>query len=70
MTNFLQYCKCITFQETVKIFSLQNIAKGKIGSTEIKESVVIIMGALVHKLCLKGSCNLSVSFQENLFKKS
>uniref|UniRef100_A0AAQ5Y8C8 Vitellogenin domain-containing protein n=1 Tax=Amphiprion ocellaris TaxID=80972 RepID=A0AAQ5Y8C8_AMPOC len=37
---------------------LEDISKGKIGSTDIKESVVIIMGALVHKLCQKGGCNL------------
>uniref|UniRef100_A0A8D3DFH4 Vitellogenin domain-containing protein n=1 Tax=Scophthalmus maximus TaxID=52904 RepID=A0A8D3DFH4_SCOMX len=29
---------------------LRDISKGKIGSTDIKESVVIIMGALIHKL--------------------
>lgn len=40
---------------------MQDISKGKVGSTEIKESVVIIMGALVHKLCQKGGCNLPVS---------
>ncbi|KAK0132835.1 Microsomal triglyceride transfer protein [Merluccius polli] len=34
-----------------------DIHKGKIGSSEIKESVVIIMGALVNKLCHKGGCN-------------
>uniref|UniRef100_A0AAR2K183 Vitellogenin domain-containing protein n=1 Tax=Pygocentrus nattereri TaxID=42514 RepID=A0AAR2K183_PYGNA len=31
---------------------------GKIGSNDIKESVVIIMGALVQKLCRKGGCDL------------
>ena len=40
---------------------LQDISGGKIGSTDIKESVVIIMGALVHKLCQKGECGLPVS---------
>ncbi|KAG5849519.1 hypothetical protein ANANG_G00111560 [Anguilla anguilla] len=30
----------------------------KIGSTEIRESVMIIMGALVRKLCQKGGCEL------------
>uniref|UniRef100_A0A8C8DW79 Microsomal triglyceride transfer protein n=1 Tax=Oryzias sinensis TaxID=183150 RepID=A0A8C8DW79_9TELE len=42
---------------------LHDISKGKIGSEEIKESVVIIMGALVHKLCLKGGCNLPTVVQ-------
>uniref|UniRef100_A0A671KGX1 Microsomal triglyceride transfer protein large subunit-like n=1 Tax=Sinocyclocheilus anshuiensis TaxID=1608454 RepID=A0A671KGX1_9TELE len=32
----------------------------KIGSTEIKESILIIMGALLRKLCLKGACELPV----------
>uniref|UniRef100_A0A8C4DHA7 Vitellogenin domain-containing protein n=1 Tax=Dicentrarchus labrax TaxID=13489 RepID=A0A8C4DHA7_DICLA len=31
--------------------------------TDIKESVVIIMGALVHKLCQKGECNLPTVVQ-------
>uniref|UniRef100_A0A8C7IAZ9 Microsomal triglyceride transfer protein n=1 Tax=Oncorhynchus kisutch TaxID=8019 RepID=A0A8C7IAZ9_ONCKI len=35
-----------------------DISKGKIVSNDIKESVVIIMGALVHKLCQKGGCEL------------
>uniref|UniRef100_A0A4W5PN96 Microsomal triglyceride transfer protein n=3 Tax=Salmonidae TaxID=8015 RepID=A0A4W5PN96_9TELE len=35
-----------------------DISKGKIGSKDIKESVVIIMGAVVHKLCQKGGCEL------------
>lgn len=39
--------------------------KGKIGSTDIKESVVIIMGALVHKLCQKGGCDSPVSFRNS-----
>uniref|UniRef100_A0A8C5D9A0 Vitellogenin domain-containing protein n=1 Tax=Gadus morhua TaxID=8049 RepID=A0A8C5D9A0_GADMO len=37
---------------------LQSLLVGtSIGSSEIKESVVIIMGALVNKLCLKGGCD-------------
>uniref|UniRef100_A0A7N8Y8N6 Microsomal triglyceride transfer protein n=1 Tax=Mastacembelus armatus TaxID=205130 RepID=A0A7N8Y8N6_9TELE len=42
---------------------VSDILKGKIGSSDIKESVVIIMGALVHKLCQKGGCNLPVVMQ-------
>ncbi|XP_034390641.1 microsomal triglyceride transfer protein large subunit isoform X1 [Cyclopterus lumpus] len=42
---------------------LLDISKGKIGSTDIKESVVIIMGALVHRLCQKGGCNLPTVVQ-------
>lgn len=48
------------------IFLSQDISKGKVGSTDIKESVVIIMGALVHKLCQKEGCNLPVSSAANL----
>lgn len=48
-----------------ELSSLQDISKGKVGSSDIKESVVIIMGALVHKLCQKGGCNLPVSFKED-----
>lgn len=47
------------------MFSSQDIYKGKIGSNEIKESVVIIMGALVNKLCKSGGCDLPVSGQED-----
>lgn len=47
------------------VFPFQDISKGKFGSTDIKESVVIIMGALVHKLCQKGGCDLPVSLKEN-----
>ncbi|XP_068445129.1 microsomal triglyceride transfer protein large subunit [Clinocottus analis] len=42
---------------------LLDISKGKIGSTDIKESVVIIMGALVHRLCQKGGCDLPTVVQ-------
>ena len=45
----------------MKCSSSQDISKGKIGSTEIKESVVIIMGALVNKLCHKGEGDSPVS---------
>lgn len=50
----------------IRIFLLQEISKGKVGNTDIKDSVVIIMGALVHKLCQKGGCNLPVSFAAHL----
>ncbi|PWA29266.1 hypothetical protein CCH79_00013971, partial [Gambusia affinis] len=57
--RFLYACGFASHPNERMLQALLSIAKGKIGSTEIKESVVIIMGALVHKLCLKGSCNLS-----------
>ncbi|KAM4751426.1 LOW QUALITY PROTEIN: microsomal triglyceride transfer protein large subunit [Anableps anableps] len=78
MLEFLNYHRCQGFGSTGAFLyacgfasipmremlqALLNIAKGKIGSTEIKESVVIIMGALVHKLCLKGSCDLPTVVQ-------
>lgn len=47
------------------MFPFQDISKGKFGSTDIKESVVIIMGALIHKLCQKGGCDLPVSVKED-----
>ncbi|XP_012705291.2 microsomal triglyceride transfer protein large subunit isoform X2 [Fundulus heteroclitus] len=56
--RFLYACGFASHPNERMLQALLNIAKGKIGSPEIKESVVIIMGALVHKLCLKGSCDL------------
>ncbi|XP_054897512.1 microsomal triglyceride transfer protein large subunit isoform X2 [Poeciliopsis prolifica] len=61
--RFLYACGFASHPNERMLQALLNIAKGKISSTEIKESVVIIMGALVHKLCLKGSCDLSTVAQ-------
>ncbi|XP_043917255.1 microsomal triglyceride transfer protein large subunit [Protopterus annectens] len=38
--------------------SLLNIYNGKIGNSDIKETVVIIMGALIRKMCQQGGCEL------------
>ncbi|CAG5928521.1 unnamed protein product [Menidia menidia] len=56
--RFLYACGFASHPDERMLKALLDISKGKIGSTDIKESVVIIMGALVHKLCLKGGCNL------------
>ncbi|KAM4584793.1 microsomal triglyceride transfer protein large subunit [Odontesthes bonariensis] len=61
--RFLYACGFASHPDERMLKALLDISKGKIGSKDIKESVVIIMGALVHKLCLKGSCNLPTVVQ-------
>ncbi|XP_041838707.1 microsomal triglyceride transfer protein large subunit [Melanotaenia boesemani] len=61
--RFLYACGFASHPDETMLRALLDISKGKIGSTEIKESVVIIMGALIHKLCLKGGCNLPTVVQ-------
>ncbi|KAK7929236.1 hypothetical protein WMY93_005631 [Mugilogobius chulae] len=56
--RFLYACGFASHPNERMLKALLDISKGKIGNNDIKESVVIIMGALVHKLCLKGGCNL------------
>ncbi|KAE8300209.1 Microsomal triglyceride transfer protein [Larimichthys crocea] len=56
--RFLYACGFSSHPNERMLQALLDISKGKIGNTDIKESVVIIMGALVHKLCQKGGCNL------------
>ncbi|CAL8328895.1 unnamed protein product [Merluccius merluccius] len=55
--RFLYACGFASHPNQRMLQALLDIHKGKIGSSEIKESVVIIMGALVNKLCHKGGCN-------------
>ncbi|XP_069024396.1 microsomal triglyceride transfer protein large subunit [Embiotoca jacksoni] len=61
--RFLYACGFASHPNEKMLRALLDISKGKIGSTDIKESVVIIMGALVHKLCQKGGCNLPTVVQ-------
>ncbi|KAM4603775.1 microsomal triglyceride transfer protein large subunit [Polymixia lowei] len=61
--RFLYACGFASHPNERMLQALLNIAKGKIGSTDIKESVVIIMGALINKLCQKGGCNLPAVVQ-------
>ncbi|XP_063075559.1 microsomal triglyceride transfer protein large subunit [Engraulis encrasicolus] len=56
--RFLYACGFSSHPTEKMLQTLLDISKGKIGSSDIKESVVIIMGALVRKLCLKGGCEL------------
>ncbi|KAM9856821.1 microsomal triglyceride transfer protein large subunit [Aulostomus maculatus] len=58
--RFLYACGFASHPNERMLKALLDISQGKIGSTDIKESVVIIMGALVHKLCQKGGCDLPV----------
>ncbi|XP_058495776.1 microsomal triglyceride transfer protein large subunit [Solea solea] len=56
--RFLYACGFASHPNEQMLQALLGISKGKIGSNDIRETVVIIMGALVHKLCQKGGCNL------------
>uniref|UniRef100_A0A665T3U2 Microsomal triglyceride transfer protein n=1 Tax=Echeneis naucrates TaxID=173247 RepID=A0A665T3U2_ECHNA len=61
--RFLYACGFASHPNERMLQALLEISKGKIGSTDIKESVVIIMGALIHKLCQRGGCNLPTVVQ-------
>uniref|UniRef100_A0A7N6AGY2 Vitellogenin domain-containing protein n=1 Tax=Anabas testudineus TaxID=64144 RepID=A0A7N6AGY2_ANATE len=61
--RFLYACGFASHPNEKMLQALLDISKGKIGSTDIRESVVIIMGALVNKLCQKGGCNLPTVVQ-------
>ncbi|KAM3622554.1 uncharacterized protein V6R79_000211 [Siganus canaliculatus] len=61
--RFLYACGFSSHPNERMLQALLEISKGKFGSSDIKESVVIIMGALVHKLCQKGGCNLPTVVQ-------
>ncbi|XP_078267590.1 microsomal triglyceride transfer protein large subunit [Rhinoraja longicauda] len=45
-------------EESLK--ALMGILNGKIGSNDIRETVVIIIGALVRKFCKRGQCELPI----------
>ncbi|XP_076001752.1 microsomal triglyceride transfer protein large subunit [Genypterus blacodes] len=61
--RFLYACGFASHPNERMLQALIDISKGKIGSNDIKESVVIIMGALVYKLCQKGGCDLPAVVQ-------
>uniref|UniRef100_A0A673GVR7 Microsomal triglyceride transfer protein large subunit-like n=1 Tax=Sinocyclocheilus rhinocerous TaxID=307959 RepID=A0A673GVR7_9TELE len=56
--RFLYTCGFASHPTETMLQSLLELSQGKIGSTDIKESTVIIMGALLRKLCLKGACEV------------
>ncbi|RXM99700.1 Microsomal triglyceride transfer protein large subunit [Acipenser ruthenus] len=56
--RFLYACGFASHPNEEMLKALMGIRNGKISSNDIKESVVIIMGALVRKLCQKGGCEL------------
>ncbi|KAJ8247439.1 hypothetical protein GJAV_G00246410 [Gymnothorax javanicus] len=56
--RFLYACGFASHPTESLMQAFLGLWRGKIGSTEIRESVMIIMGALVRKLCQKGSCEL------------
>ncbi|KAG5285686.1 hypothetical protein AALO_G00006240 [Alosa alosa] len=61
--RFLYACGFASHPDEKMLQTLLDISKGKVANTDIKESLVIIMGALVRKLCLKGGCELSTVTQ-------
>ncbi|MBN3299983.1 MTP protein, partial [Amia calva] len=61
--RFLYACGFSSHPNERMLKALLGVWNGKIGSSDIRESVVIIMGALVRKLCQKGGCELPTVLQ-------
>lgn len=56
--RFLYACGFASHPNERMLKALLDISRGKVANNDIRESVVIIMGALVRKLCLKDGCSL------------
>ncbi|XP_066488407.1 microsomal triglyceride transfer protein large subunit [Tiliqua scincoides] len=56
--RFLYACGLASHPDELLLRSLINIYHNPIGNSEIRETVIIIMGALIRKLCNKGDCKL------------
>ncbi|XP_005278550.1 microsomal triglyceride transfer protein large subunit [Chrysemys picta bellii] len=56
--RFLYACGFASHPNELLLKSLINRLQGQIGNSEIRETVTIIIGALVKKLCDKGGCKL------------
>ncbi|XP_053109855.1 microsomal triglyceride transfer protein large subunit isoform X2 [Hemicordylus capensis] len=56
--RFLYACGFASHPNELLLRSLINTYKSQIGNSEIRETVVIITGALIRKLCDKGGCKL------------
>ncbi|XP_034627941.1 microsomal triglyceride transfer protein large subunit [Trachemys scripta elegans] len=56
--RFLYACGFASHPNELLLKSLINRLQGQIGNSEIRETVTIIVGALVKKLCDKGGCKL------------
>ncbi|XP_061438863.1 microsomal triglyceride transfer protein large subunit [Rhineura floridana] len=56
--RFLYACGFASHPNELLLRSLINIYNSQIGSNEIQETVIIIIGALIKKLCDRGGCKL------------
>ncbi|XP_028600234.2 microsomal triglyceride transfer protein large subunit [Podarcis muralis] len=56
--RFLYACGFASHPNELLLRSLINTYNSQIGSSEIRETVVIVIGALIKKLCDKGGCKL------------
>ncbi|CAM4657575.1 microsomal triglyceride transfer protein large subunit [Lepidochelys kempii] len=56
--RFLYACGFASHPNELLLKSLINRFQGQIGNSEIRETVTIIVGALIKKLCDKGGCKL------------
>ncbi|XP_014353094.1 microsomal triglyceride transfer protein large subunit [Latimeria chalumnae] len=56
--RFLYACGFSSHPNEEMLKALMNKLDGKIASDDIRETIVIIMGALIRKLCQKGGCEL------------
>ncbi|CAH2301274.1 microsomal triglyceride transfer large subunit [Pelobates cultripes] len=56
--RFLYACGLASHPDELMLRALVDKNKGSIANEEIRETVVIIMGALINKLCKEGGCKL------------
>nr|XP_006133842.1 microsomal triglyceride transfer protein large subunit isoform X2 [Pelodiscus sinensis] len=56
--RFLYACGFSSLPNELLLKSLMNRLQGQIGNSEIRETITIIIGALIKKLCDKGGCKL------------
>ncbi|XP_074849633.1 microsomal triglyceride transfer protein large subunit [Carettochelys insculpta] len=56
--RFLCACGFASIPNELLLKSLMNRLQGQFGNSEVRESVTIIVGALIKKLCDKGGCKL------------
>nr|XP_056711135.1 microsomal triglyceride transfer protein large subunit [Euleptes europaea] len=58
LERFFYACGLASHPNELLLSSLINIYRGPIGNSEIRETNLIIIGALIRKLCDRGSCKL------------
>ncbi|KAM8939413.1 microsomal triglyceride transfer protein large subunit [Pelodytes ibericus] len=65
--RFLYACGLASHPNELMLRALLDKSKGKIANDEIRETVIIIIGALVKKLCKSGGCELQAVVESKKF---